>query len=118
MMALIDFAILAPVPLQHLDSGEIVCRERGYVSFGSMKWELFAKVDEMRQGEKVPVLIYPSYESDVAKLTFKVGWTATYVKQITDREERIAEEQLYRPPTTVGDDAIRDSAMDWVIFWR
>ena len=43
-----NFAILAPVPLEHLQSGKNIAVKEGFVAFGSRKWELFRRVDEMR----------------------------------------------------------------------
>lgn len=59
-----DFAILAPVPQEHLVSGMPIAQEKGFVAFGSRKWELFRKIDEMRGDKPVPVLIYASHEDD------------------------------------------------------
>lgn len=58
----VNFAVLGPVPHEHLDAGVEVARDTGYVCFGSQNWDLFANVDNMRKGEDVPVLFYPSYE--------------------------------------------------------
>ena len=62
MTGISDFSILAPVPLEHLQSGRAIASATGFVAFGSRKWELFRKVDELRGGARVPVLIYPSHE--------------------------------------------------------
>jgi hypothetical protein len=35
-----QFAILAPVPLEHLQSGKDIAETEGFVAFGSRKWEL------------------------------------------------------------------------------
>ena len=62
-----DFAILAPVPLEHLESGQGIATDKGFVAFGSRKFELFRDIDERRGVDPVPVLIYPSHEDDPAK---------------------------------------------------
>ena len=62
MAATTDFAILAPVPLEYLVSGEGIAEKEGFVAFGSRKWELFRQVEKLRNGAPVPVLIYPSHE--------------------------------------------------------
>ncbi|MGY3138428.1 hypothetical protein ACVWZM_009110 [Bradyrhizobium sp. USDA 4501] len=54
MMEIKDFAILAPVPLEHLQSGADIAHKTGFVAFGSRKWELFRKVDELRGSARVP----------------------------------------------------------------
>ena len=43
-----EFAIIAPVPLEHLETGESVAESTGFVAFGSMKWELFRDIDHRR----------------------------------------------------------------------
>lgn len=76
------FAILAPVPREHLESGIEVAANEGFVAFGSMKWELFRKIEDLRQGRTVPALLYPSYENVPAKLTFVVAWIGRYVGHV------------------------------------
>lgn len=85
MAGIADFSILAPVPLEHLQSGRAIADATGFVAIGSRKWELFRKVDDLRGGARVPVLIYPSHE-DVpagqrlpisAVQTIKGGWRKT-----------------------------------------
>ena len=117
-MSIVDFAILAPVPLEHLESGLTVAKETGYVSFGSMKWDLFRKVDDLRYGVKVPTLIYPSHEGVAAKLTFKVGWAGWYIGHVQESSEMLLDEESHRPPTTVKYQSTGDSATGWAIFWR
>src|SRR3546814_3455129 len=56
----------------YLQSGADIAHKAGFVAFGSRKWELFRKVDELRGGVRVPVLIYPSHEDVPAKLSFVV----------------------------------------------
>jgi hypothetical protein len=63
----VDFAILAPVPRVHIESGEGIAQTTGYVSFGSDKWELFREVEQRRAGQDVPVLIYASHNEDLAE---------------------------------------------------
>src|SRR5690242_500641 len=83
--ALIDFALLAPVPEEHLLDGRGVAVTKGFVAFGSRKWELFREIDRLRDGQDVPVLIYPSHEDVELKLTFVVAWTAWYVGHVSSR---------------------------------
>ena len=45
-----DFALLAPVPLEHLQSGREVAEKEEYVAFGTRKWELLRRLDEMCGG--------------------------------------------------------------------
>ena len=117
-MSTVDFAILAPVPLEHLESGIIVAKETGYVSFGSAKWELFRKVDKSRGDQKVPTLIYPSYEGIAAKLTLTVAWTGWYIGHVVEYSDKLFDEETHRPPTTVKYHPAGDNAAGWAIFWR
>ena len=57
MKAVHHFALLAPVPLEHLRSGQKVSEQKGFVAFGTRKWEMLRKLDEMREGAPIPVLI-------------------------------------------------------------
>lgn len=113
-MSHVDFAILAPIPAEHLESGLALWGE--YVSFGSHKWELFRKVDELRRGAEVPVLIYPSHETDVVKLTFQVEWFAWYIGHVDDSRKFDDETSGRRPPTTAR--YPEDNASGWSLFWR
>jgi hypothetical protein len=51
-------ALLAPVPLQHLRSGQTKAECEGRVAFGSRAWEVFRKLDALREGMPVDVFIY------------------------------------------------------------
>ncbi|MFC0304607.1 hypothetical protein ACFSTI_00385 [Rhizorhabdus histidinilytica] len=66
MTGISDSSILTPVPLEHLQSGQAMAAATGFVAFGSLKWERFRKVDALRGGGRVPVLIYPSHETEPA----------------------------------------------------
>jgi hypothetical protein len=113
----IDFAILAPVPKRHLLSGKAVPPSKVYVSFGSQKWELFRKVDKLRDGQDVPVLIYASHETAKAKFSFRVTWSASYVGGVEDEASKIEDAATARrPPTTYDQEG--DYPNDWAVFWR
>lgn len=111
-----DFAILAPVPLEHLVSGKKIAEETGFVAFGSMKWELFKKVDELRGDSKVPVLIYPSHENSEVKLTYIVKWAGFYVGHVFGDNGTHPDKMLHRPPTTEKNQS--DNTGFWAIFWH
>lgn len=100
MTGISDFSILAPVPLEHLQSGGAIASATGFVAFGSRKWELFRKVDELRGGARVPVLIYPSHEDVVAKLSFVVSWLGWYVGCEESGNGKHSKGMTHRPPTT------------------
>jgi hypothetical protein len=111
-----DFAILAPVPLEHLQSGAQIAKDAGFVAFGSRKWELFRKVDEMRNGLTVPVLIYPSHEDAPAKDSFVVCWAGWYVGSEESPNGRHSAGLTHRPPTTGQYGG--DNQGYWAVFWH
>lgn len=115
-LPLIDFAILAPVPEEHLVSGEAVAAKEGFVAFGSRKWELFREVDRLREGQDVPVLIYPSHEDAKAKLTFVVAWTGWYRGHVPSRTGAHPDGMKFRPPTTAAYPT--DNSGFWGVFWH
>src|SRR3984957_17997483 len=72
-------ALLAPVPLEDLNSGKIKAEEKGGVAFGSRAWELFRELDTLRKGMHVDVYIYASSDPDS---DFEVSWHARYVSHV------------------------------------
>jgi len=75
----VEFAILAPVPLEHLKSGRELAATQPFVAYGTNKWDLMAKIDERAQGERVPMLLYPSHEGVEADPSCIVSWFGWYV---------------------------------------
>lgn len=61
MSTIKEVALLAPVPLEFLIEGIAVCDRQGKVAFGSRAWEIFRKLDELRNGQPVDVYIYASH---------------------------------------------------------
>jgi hypothetical protein len=95
----LHFAILAPVPLEHLQTGLDVCAKKGSVAFGTRKWELFRSLDQKRDGQPVAALIYPSHDEDLsAKDTFIVSWFGWYVRSIDSKGGAHPDGMKYRPP--------------------
>jgi len=115
-MVMKDLAILAPVPLEHLQSGADIAHKAGFVAFGSRKWELFRKVDELRGGARVPVLIYPSHEDVPAKLSFVVSWLGWYVGCEESGNGKHSKGMTHRPPTT--GQYTSDNQGHWAVFWH
>ena len=112
-----DFALLAPVPLVHLESAQRVAERVPYVAFGSMKWEFFQEVDAARRSQPVHALLYPSHDEDRAEFSYKVGWLGWYIGSSSDQSEKHADEKAgRRPPTAIGDE--RDTPSFWAVFWR
>lgn len=116
MNANVDFAILAPVPLEHLESGKSVAEQEGFVAFGSQKWELFREVDQRRRGQKVPVLLYPSHEDVPAKMSFIVTWFGWYTGHVESVGGAHPLGMKHRPPSTARYQS--DNAGHWGVFWH
>lgn len=113
----LHFAILAPVPLEHLQTALDVCANEGSVAFGTRKWELFRSLDQQRDGQPVAALIYPSHDEDLpAKDTFIVGWFGWYVRSIDSKGGAHPDGMKYRPPTTA--DYPADNKGHWAAFWH
>jgi hypothetical protein len=111
-----DFAILAPVPMEHLQSGAEIAHDTGFVAFGSRKWELFRKVDELRGDAPVPVLIYPSHEDLPVKTSLIVCWAGWYIGCEESGNGKHSQGMIHRPPTTGQYSA--DNQGHWAVFWH
>ena len=111
-----DFSILAPVPLEYLRSGVEIASNTGFVAFGSLKWELFRKVDELRGSARILVLIYPSHEELPAKDSFVVSWVGWYVGCEESGIGKHSKIMAHRPPTT--DQYTSDNQGHWAVFWH
>lgn len=110
------FAILAPIPLEHLETGAPVSAGTGYVAFGTAKWEFFRKIDEQREGAAVPALIYPSDSGGMNLSNPKVSWWGWYVGHSESNGGAHQNGMLHRPPSTAAYSA--DNAGHWAIFWH
>ncbi|MDE2517717.1 MAG: hypothetical protein KGL12_16950 [Rhodospirillales bacterium] len=111
-----SFSILAPVPLEHLESGVEIADRTGFVAFGSRKWQMFREVEELRDGAQIPVLIYPSHEGLPAKNSFIVSWVGWYIGCKESDSGKHPEDMAHRPPTT-GQYAT-DNHGHWAVFWH
>jgi len=115
----VSFALLCPVPDEHLESGVQVAAETGYVCYGSNAWQVFKELDDMRGGEDVPVLFYPSYEDDDPKSSFKVTYIGWYIGHVTtDNDKRADDKAGHRPVTVDQYRSDYDSPHHWGVFWR
>jgi len=116
-MTPVDFAILAPVPREHLEDAPGVAAFTGHVCFGSDKWELFRQIDDRRKGADVPVLIYASHNEELADWGFVVAWRGSYIGSVEDTLGKKEEERMgHRPPSTFKYSG--DRATGWGIFWK
>lgn len=109
MKAVHHSAMLAPVPQEHLQSGKEVAQRTGFVAFGTRRWELLRKIDELREGAPVPVLIYPSHEDVPAKDSCWFSW---YVGHEQSRGSAHPLDMKHRSPTA------EDDTRDWAAFWH
>jgi hypothetical protein len=113
------FAILAPVPEMHFISGlqsitqltndpnnQIV-----KVAFGIMDFELFRRVDELRENNAVDVFIYASHAANQS-LHSQVTWHGRYIGHVNSRNGRYPGDRKYRPQSTNTDQPI------WAIYWE
>lgn len=101
-------ALLAPVPLEHLLDGAEVAQQQGKVAFGSRAFELFRKLDEIREGLAVDVYIYASHTNRMPKL--EVSWQGRYVGTV---ENPRADDLQFRPPSTLGEEGLGYWALHW-----
>jgi hypothetical protein len=110
MTSSVDFAILAPVPLAHLESALNVVNDQGRVAFGADGVKFFEDVEGRRAGEPVPVLFYASHPND-AQPDLTTTWRGWYTGFVESAEGR-------HPG---GDDLLPSSAANdgaWAVFWH
>jgi hypothetical protein len=110
------FALLAPVPLEHLQAGCEVEANKGFVAFGTRKWELLRLIDDRRGNSAVPVLIYPSHEDIPAKDSFVVSWFGWYIGHVDAPNGRHPSGMEYRPASTSK--YPNDNQGYWAAFWH
>lgn len=116
MSELHHFAILAPVPLEHLESGLLVLDRQEFVAYGTMKWELLAKVDAMQGDGRIAVLIYPSHEDVPTKDSFVVSWFGWYAGSVHSLNGAHPNGMNNRPDTTAK--YLADNRGHWAAFWH
>lgn len=110
------FAIVAPVPLEHLETGKDVAETTGYVAFGSMKWELFRDIDQRRGNGAVPVLIYPSADDSPSSLALRIAWRGRYVASSESKGGAHIDGMKHRPSST--EKYVGDNKGHWAVFWH
>jgi hypothetical protein len=111
-----DFALLAPVPLEHLLSGRELLIKKDFVAFGTRKWELLRTIDELRGHGAVPVLIYPSHEEVPAENSFVVSWFGWYVGHVEAPNGKHPSGMEFRPSSTAK--YPNDNQGYWAAFWH
>jgi hypothetical protein len=116
MTDLHHFALLAPVPLEHLQSGRAVAEVEGYVALGTRKWELLRKLNDMRGDGRVAVLIYPSHEDAAVQNSYVVRWFGWYDGSEETSTGAHSAGMKHRPPTTAAYPL--DNLGYWAAFWH
>jgi hypothetical protein len=107
-------ALLAPVPLEHLQSGLSVCINEGKVAFGSRAWEVFRDLDMARSGAPVDVYIYAS--GDLQNERLEASWYGRYVGHVEARGGSHPAGMRFRPQTT--EKYPTDNKGHWAVFWE
>lgn len=123
MTDLHHFAVLAPVPLEHLNSGIAIAEKYGFVAYGTRKWELLRQLNAMRcdtDGRvtgRVAVLIYESHnENAPAHNSHIVSWFGWYAGSEESDTGAHSGGMRYRPPTTSAYPS--DNIGHWSAFWH
>ncbi|MGB8698247.1 MAG: hypothetical protein WCD18_02425 [Thermosynechococcaceae cyanobacterium] len=117
------FALLAPVPEEHLISGleaiaaqldaeDLPTEHVPKVAFGSMDFEVLAEVETVRGGKSVEVLIYASHAKGDQRLNPEATWRGLYVGYVPSRRGRYPGKSIYRPASTLTD------RPTWAVFWE
>ncbi len=107
-------ALLAPVPLEHLKDGREVSQREGRVAFGSMKYEFFLKLDDLRKGMPIDVYIYASHAD--GHHDPEVTWRARYLRYVKSDLGAHPDEMKFRPPSTAKYPG--DNSGHWAVFWE
>lgn len=108
----LHIALLAPVPLEHLQDGAVVCQQQGRVAFGSQAWEVFRQADNLRRGLPVDVYIYASHSP--SPLHLEVSWQGRYIGHVSSIGGAHPQRMRFRPPST----AKYPDDMQWAIYWE
>ncbi len=109
-----NVALLAPVPLAHLEDGATVAEQCGKVAFGSRAWEVFRRLDALRDGLPVDVWIYASHAHVGGPP--RATWRARYIGHVNAVCGAHPDGAKYRPPSTI--EGGEDEAQYWAIFWE
>jgi hypothetical protein len=114
------FAILAPVPEQHLISGlDAIAQQLDadppqnppLLAYGSDAFEVFGQADQLRKETSVQMYFYASHAKE-QPLNHQATWRATYIGHVHSRRGRYPGSALHRPASTQND------APTWAVFWR
>jgi len=106
-----NIALLAPVPLIHLESGQEVKGRVAFGSRGSQTLKLLHKLDQEREGMDVDVYLYASHPD--VQSDFEVSWSARYVGCVSSVNGAHPDGMKYRPKSTASD--TNDSDVFWEV---
>lgn len=109
-------ALLAPVPEEHLITGQATCYEVGRVAFGSRDFEVFRRLDELREGAPCQVLIYASQPNIPPAGLPRITWTATYLRTVDARSDGSPPKGIFRPVST--ERYAGDQKGHWGVYWE
>jgi hypothetical protein len=107
-------ALLAPVPLCHLESAMSIIAETGKVSVGSMAFEVFRELDLRTKEQEIEVYIYASHAE--ATTLPQATWHGRYVRSVDSKLGRHPDGEETRPPSTRHED--RPGPDAWACFWE
>ncbi len=96
------YALLAPIPAEHLEGAIELLKTKDFVLFGSEAYETFLKTET---GAKV--LIYASHKNAEPIASYRAVYR-DIVKDLAEMQR--LEKEGYRPPTTVGE--------KWAFYWK
>ena len=102
-------ALLAPVPLKHLEGAIGVCKSQGKIAFGSNAWELFGQLDLERNGSAIDVYIYASMDPTMDRL--EASWYARYIGHVREKNGAHPDGMRFRPESTKSDGR-------FAVFWE
>jgi hypothetical protein len=108
-------ALLAPVPEEHLLSGQETLRASGKVAFGSKNWELFHTLGEPLRGDECDVLLYASDASRPLNPP-TATWSARFVGFTVAVNGAHEHGMKYRPASTTKYPP--DNQGSWTVFWE
>lgn len=108
-------ALLAPVPEEHLLSGQETLRGSGRVAFGSKNWELFNKLGTILKGDECDVLLYAS-DSARPLNPPTATWSARFTGFSVAVNGAHKHGMKYRPASTAKYPL--DNQGSWTVFWE
>jgi hypothetical protein len=108
-------ALLAPVPEEHLLSGQETLKQSGKIAFGSKNWELLNTLAELLKGAECDVLIYAS--DALRPLNPPTAtWSAKFVGFTVAVNGAHQHGMKYRPASTAKYPL--DNQGSWTVFWE